>query len=66
MWTLILTIIISFNGGSGEIATISGFDTKQQCIDAGKQWYNDTKKTLSEFSDARGARKYSYTCVKVK
>lgn len=45
MWTLILTIImtggVSGGGVHSEMTTILGFETKQQCIDAGKQWYKD-------------------------
>lgn len=66
MWTLILTIIMVGGGVNSEIATVPGFETNQQCIDAGKLWYNDTKNTLPEISGLRGDRKYSYTCVKVK
>lgn len=66
MWTLILTIIMSGGGVDSEISTIPGFESKSQCIIAGKQWYNDTKNTLPELSGMRGDRKYSYTCIKVK
>lgn len=66
MWTLILTIIMAGGGVHSEITTIPGFETKQQCIDAGKQWYKDVSEKLKPYTEVRLGRQYIFTCVKVK